>query len=205
MKEKRIVVAITGASGVIYGVRVLEMLREAEAETHLIISEAASEVMSLETDYSVSDIKNMATFSYSESDFTASIASGSFRTDGMIVAPCSVKSLSAIANSFCSTLISRSADVTLKERRPLVLCVRETPFHKGHLDLMMRAADNGAVICPPIPSFYLHPRSLLDHIGQVAGKLISFVGIECKGLKGWTGKRDGFQGMVVKDTGGVCG
>ncbi len=182
-----LVVAISGASGVIYGVELLRALKELGQETHLIMSEAACMILSIETDYSLEEVKTLAKVVYNNKDVGAAVASGSFRTRGMIVAPCAIKTLSAIANSFTANLIVRAADVTLKERRTLVLMVRETPLHKGHLDLMRRAADCGAVILPPMPAFYHHPQTILDIVHQSIGKALDQVGIEHNLFKRWTG------------------
>ena len=157
MDLRNVVVAISGASGSIYGIRVLQMLRQVEdVNSHLVITPSAKSTIGVETEYSVSEIEELADEVHSARDIGASIASGSFKTVGMIVAPCSIKTLSAIANSFGADLVSRAADVTLKERRPLVLMVRETPFHLGHLRLMTKATEIGAVIYPPIPVSYTH-------------------------------------------------
>src|ERR1019366_4777251 len=182
-----LVVAISGASGVIYGVEMLRVLNELGQETHLILSEAACMNLSIETDYSLHEVKSLANVVYNNKDVGAAVASGSFRTRGMIVAPCTIKTLSAIANSFTANLIVRAADVTLKERRTLVLMVRETPLHKGHLDLMSRAADYGAVILPPMPAFYHHPATIMDIVHQSIGKALDQVGIEHNLFKRWTG------------------
>lgn len=182
-----LVVAITGATGVIYGVEMLRVLKELGQETHLIVSEAAALNLSIETRYSLDDVQALADVVYSNKDIGATVASGSFRTCGMIVAPCTVKTLSAIANSFTYNLVVRAADVTLKERRKLVLMVRETPLHKGHLDLMARAADCGAVLLPPMPAFYHQPESLMDIIHQSIGKALDQVGIEHDLFKRWAG------------------
>lgn len=186
-KKLPLVVAITGASGVIYGIEMLRVLKELGQETHLILSEAAGLSLSLETKHSIDDIKSLAPVVYSNKDVGAAVASGSFRTRGMIVAPCSIKTLSAIANSFTYNLIVRAADVTLKERRPLVLMVRETPLHKGHLDLMSQAAECGAIILPPMPAFYHRPETIMDIIHQSIGKALDQVGIEHRLFKRWTG------------------
>jgi flavin prenyltransferase len=182
-----LVVAITGATGVIYGVEMLRVLKELGQETHLILSEAACMNLSIETHYSLDEVKSLANVVYNNKDIGAAVASGSFRTRGMIVAPCTIKTLSAIANSFTSNLVVRAADVALKERRTLVLMVRETPLHKGHLDLMSRAADCGAVILPPMPAFYHQPETIMDIIHQSIGKVLDQVGIEHNLFKRWTG------------------
>ncbi|HLT27170.1 MAG TPA: UbiX family flavin prenyltransferase [Zeimonas sp.] len=187
-KKLPLVVAITGATGVIYGVEMLRVLRQLGEPVHLILSEAATMNLAIETNASVDEVKALADVVYPNKDIGAAVASGSFRTRGMIVAPCTVKTLSAIANSFTYNLVVRAADVTLKERRPLVLMVRETPLHKGHLELMARAADYGAVILPPLPAFYHHPQSILDIVHQSIGKALDHVGIEHELFRRWTGE-----------------
>ena len=186
-----LVVAITGASGVIYGVEMLRALKALGQTTHLILSEAAGLNMALETDYSLDEVRALADVVYPNKDVGAAVASGSVRTRGMIVAPCTIKTLSAIANSFTYNLIVRAADVTLKERRTLVLMVRETPLHKGHLELMTRAADCGAVILPPMPSFYHKPATIMDIVHQSIGKALDQVGIEHDLFKRWSGHARG--------------
>ncbi len=175
---KRLVLGISGASGVILGIRMLEVLREMEIESHLIISSAAKATIAEETDWKVSDVMALADVTYSPGDIGAGIASGSFSTLGMIVIPCSIKTLSAVANSFASDLLARAADVTLKEGRPLVLVVRETPLHHGHLRLMSEANQNGAVIFPPMPAFYARPASISDMIDDTVGRVLARAGIE---------------------------
>ena len=182
-----LIVAITGATGVVYGVEMLRVLRELGEPTHLILSEAAGVNIGIETEYTLQDVRSLATVVHSNKDVGASVASGSFRTRGMIVAPCTVKTLSAIANSFTYNLVARAADVQLKEGRKLVLMVRETPLHKGHLDLMRRAADCGAVILPPMPAFYHRPESIMDLIHQSIGKALDQVGIEHDLFQRWSG------------------
>ena len=182
-----LVVAITGATGVIYGVELLRVLRELGQPTHLILSEAAGLNLGIETEYSLEQVRGLADVVYSNKDVGAAVASGSFRTRGMIVAPCTIKTLSAIANSFTYNLVVRAADVQLKEGRKLVLMVRETPLHKGHLELMVRAADCGAVILPPMPAFYHRPSTILDIIHQTIGKLLDQVGIEHALFERWSG------------------
>lgn len=182
-----LVVAITGATGVIYGVEMLRVLKDLGQETHLIVSEAAGMNLAIETDYTLDDVKALASVVYNNKDVGAAVASGSFRTRGMIIAPCTVKTLSAVANSFTYNLVVRAADVTLKERRPLVLMVRETPLHKGHLELMTRVADYGGVILPPMPAFYHKPESIMDIIHQTIGKALDQVGVEHNLFQRWTG------------------
>jgi len=180
-----IVVGISGASGVIYGVRMLETLRRLDIETHLVISEAATRNLAIETNYSLSEVESMASFVYDVKDIGASIASGSFRTKGMIIVPCSIKSLSAVANSFNSNLIVRAADVTLKERKRLVLVVRETPLHEGHLSLMTRVTRMGAVIMPPVPAFYHVPKTIDDLVDQTVGKILDLFSIDAGLFRRW--------------------
>ncbi|AUU86327.1 UbiX family flavin prenyltransferase [Leclercia sp. LSNIH1] len=170
---KRLIVGISGASGAIYGVRLLQVLRDvAEVETHLVMSQAARQTLSLETDYSLRDVQALADVVHDARDIAASISSGSFKTAGMVILPCSIKTLSGIVNSYTDTLVTRAADVILKERRPLVLCVRETPLHLGHLRLMTQAAELGAVIMPPVPAFYHRPLSLDDVINQTVNRVL---------------------------------
>ena len=187
--KKRIIIGITGASGVIYGIEILKELTKKDLETHLIISESGKKNIILETDYSVRDVESMADKVYNNDDLAAPLASGSFLTSGMIVAPCTIKTLSGIANSYSDNLLVRAADVTLKEKRKLVLLVRETPLHKGHLNLMSMAADIGAHILPPIPSFYHHPKTIEDIIHQTIGKVFDYFGIEHTLFKRWGEKK----------------
>lgn len=176
---KRLIVGISGASGAIYGVRLLQVLRDvADVETHLVMSQAARQTLSLETDYSLRDVQALADVVHDARDIAASISSGSFKTGGMVILPCSIKTLSGIVNSYTDTLVTRAADVVLKERRPLVLCVRETPLHLGHLRLMTQAAELGAVIMPPVPAFYHRPQSLDDIINQTVNRVIDQFDIE---------------------------
>jgi 4-hydroxy-3-polyprenylbenzoate decarboxylase len=176
--QRRLVVGITGASGVILGVRLLEALRPAPVETHLVLSPAARATIPQETDWKVTDILALADVVYNHADIGAAIASGSFHTDGMVVIPCSIKTLSAIANSYADDLISRAADVTLKEGRPLLLVVRESPLHRGHLRQMSLAAEAGAIIFPPVPAFYARPATVDDIINNIVGRVLARLGIE---------------------------
>lgn len=170
---KRLIVGLSGASGAIYGVRLLQVLRNvAEVETHLVMSQAARQTLSLETDLSLREVQALAHVVHDARDIAASISSGSFKTAGMVILPCSIKTLSGIVNSYTDTLVTRAADVVLKERRPLVLCVRETPLHLGHLRLMTQAAELGAVIMPPVPAFYHRPQSLDDVINQTVNRVL---------------------------------
>lgn len=170
---KRLIVGISGASGAIYGVRLLQVLRDvADVETHLVMSRAARQTLSLETDLSLRDVQALSDVVHDARDIAASISSGSFKTAGMVILPCSIKTLSGIVNSYTDTLVTRAADVVLKERRPLVLCVRETPLHLGHLRLMTQAAELGAVIMPPVPAFYHRPQTLDDVINQTVNRVL---------------------------------
>jgi 4-hydroxy-3-polyprenylbenzoate decarboxylase len=182
---RRIVVGISGASGVIYGVRILELLRQTDIETHLIISNSGRVNIEIETDYTPEAVAAMATRTYDDGDMAAAVSSGSFLTDGMIVAPCTIKTLSGIANSYTTNLLVRAADVTLKEKRKLVLVVRETPLHRGHLRLMTLAADMGAHILPPVPSFYHQPKTIQDIIDQTIGKVFDYMGIRHDLFRRW--------------------
>ncbi|AWH89782.1 UbiX family flavin prenyltransferase [Limnobaculum parvum] len=170
---KRLIVGISGASGAIYGIRLLQVLQNcAEVETHLIVSNAARQTLAMETDYSLRDVTSLASVVHDVRDIAASVSSGSFRCHGMVILPCSMKTLSAIVNSYTDDLLSRAADVTLKERKPLVLCVRETPLHLGHLRLMTQAAEMGAVIMPPAPAFYHRPQSVQDIVDQTVNRVL---------------------------------
>jgi len=182
---KRIVVGISGASGVTYGVRILELLRETEFETHLVISNAGRLNIEIETRYTPDEVEAMADFTYDHTDMAASLASGSFLTEGMVVIPCTIKSLSGIANAYNENLLVRAADVTLKEKRKLVLVVRETPLHLGHLRLLTLAAEMGAHILPPMPSFYHKPKTIDDIIDQTIGKVFDYIGIKHDLFKRW--------------------
>jgi len=186
--NKRIVIGISGASGVIYGVRILSLLQEKDFETHLIISESGRKNIGIETSYNATEVESMATYIYDNKNVGAALASGSFLTEGMIVVPCTIKTLSGIANSYTDNLLVRAADVTLKEKRKLVLVVRETPLHKGHLRLMTMAADMGAHILPPVPSFYHQPETIDDIINQTIGKIFDYLGIEHDLFRRWGNK-----------------
>jgi len=183
----RVILAITGASGAILGIRVLELLKEAEVETHLIISPAAQQTITSETDWAVADVKALASACYEPQDIGARIASGSFVTGGMLVVPCSIKTLSGIADSYADNLIVRAADVCLKEGRKLLLAVRETPLHPGHLRLMRQAARAGAVIFPPVPAFYGRAQTVDELVDDLAGRILLRMGIENEHYHRWSG------------------
>jgi 4-hydroxy-3-polyprenylbenzoate decarboxylase len=185
----RLIIGITGASGVIYGIRALELLKRLEVETHLILSSAAKATIAQETDWKVSDVEALASVKHDHRDVGASIASGSFHTLGMLIAPCSIKTLSAIANSYSNELMSRAADVCLKEGRPVLLMVRETPLHKGHLKLMLAAADAGAIIFPPAPAFYGKPQTVDDMVTTTVGRALARLGIENEAFHPWQGMK----------------
>jgi len=188
MDSRRLVVGISGASGAIYGIRLLEVLAERpDIETHLVVSRAAGLIIAREVEQTVKEIEQLADVAYRADDLAAPIASGSFATDGMVIAPCSIKTLSAVANSYAANLLRRVADVTLKERRPLVLLVRETPLHLGHLRLMAQATEIGATILPPIPAFYSHPQSVGDLIDETLGRVLSHLGVENDLYTRWEG------------------
>jgi 4-hydroxy-3-polyprenylbenzoate decarboxylase len=176
---KRIIVGISGASGVIHGIRLLQVLREVDGiETHLVISTAGRRTVALETEFSAEQVESMADYVYKPGDIAAPISSGSFRTAGMIVAPCSIKTLSGIATSYADNLLVRAADVTLKDRRPLVLMVRETPLHLGHLRLLVQVAEMGAVVMPPMPAFYHRPVTLEEVIDQMVNRALDLLEVE---------------------------
>lgn len=174
---KRVVVGISGASGAALGIRLLEMLRDLQIESHLVLTPAAERTIPLETGWEVDEVLALAHTSYAANDIGAAIASGSFPAMGMVVIPCSMKTLSAIANSYAVNLLVRAADVALKEGRPLVLVVREAPLHRGHLRLMDLAAKAGAVIFPPVPAFYTRPQSVEDVIDNIAGRVLARLGV----------------------------
>ncbi|PWC10190.1 3-octaprenyl-4-hydroxybenzoate carboxy-lyase [Brenneria roseae subsp. americana] len=176
---KRLIIGISGASGVIYGIRLLQVLQTVEGiETHLIMSNAARQTLTLESDFNLRDVQALADVVHDTRDIAASISSGSFKTAGMVILPCSIKTLSGIAHSYSDNLLTRAADVVLKERRPLVLCVRETPLHLGHLRMMTAAVELGAIIMPPVPAFYHRPQSVQDIIDQTVNRVLDQFDIE---------------------------
>lgn len=184
---RRIIVGITGATGVIYGIRLLEALKSAEVETHLILSDAGKQNILIETDYAIGDVEKLASQVHDVENLASSISSGSFKTDGMVIVPCTVKTLSGVAHSYNDNLIVRAADVVLKERRRLILVVRETPLHKGHLELMSKVADLGGIILPPIPAFYHSPRTIDDLLDHTTGKILDLLEIENSLFARWKG------------------
>jgi flavin prenyltransferase len=185
----RVIVAITGASGALLGIRALELLRNAGKETHLIVSNAARQTISTETNWSVTAVEALADVCYQPEQIGGQIASGSYLTEGMLVAPCSIKTLSGIANCYTSNLIIRAADVCLKEGRKVILAVRETPLHTGHLRLMQLAAEAGAVIFPPVPAFYTKGQTLDELVTDLAGRMLLRMGIDNDAYSQWDGPR----------------
>jgi 4-hydroxy-3-polyprenylbenzoate decarboxylase len=184
---------MTGASGVVYGVRLLEVLGDVDdVETHLVISGSARRTLKVETDYTAKQVAMLADVTYRVGDIGAALASGSFRTDGMVVVPCTVKTLSGIANSYAENLLQRAGDVALKDRRPLVLVVRETPLHLGHLRLMTQVTEMGAIVMPPVPAFYHHPERIEDIVDHTVSRLLDLLGIELEEdlVPRWSGGSD---------------
>ncbi|MEE8545752.1 MAG: UbiX family flavin prenyltransferase [Alphaproteobacteria bacterium] len=184
-QAQRLVIGISGASGVVYGVRLLEVLQGTAFESHLVMSKAAELTLAYETSHKVAEVKALADVVYANQDVGAAIASGSFKTAGMIVAPCSIRSLSEIAHGITSSLLTRAADVALKERRRLALLVRESPLHTGHLKTMTAASELGAVIVPPVPAFYANPRTLEDIIDHTIGRVLDLFDIEAGLVRRW--------------------
>lgn len=182
---RRMIVAITGASGYPYGIRLLQVLREIGCETHLVMSRSAAVALAHESDWKLRDVEALATHVHRNDDVAAPISSGSFRTLGMIVAPCSVKTLGEIASGACSTLVSRAADVTLKERRRLVLMVRETPLHLGHLRNMVAVTEFGAVVLPPVPAFYPRPQTVAEIVDHTVGRTLDLFDLEAGLVRRW--------------------
>jgi flavin prenyltransferase len=193
-----LIIGITGATGVIYGIRLLEVLSTIpDVETHLVVSEAGEMTIKYETNRSIADIRKMANYSYNISDVGARISSGSFQRDGMIIAPCTVKSMSALANSYTENLIIRAGDVTLKERKKVLLMVRETPLHLGHLRNMERLTEMGAIIMPPVPAFYHKPKTTQDIIDHTIGKILDMFGVKHDLFARWSGCNN--EGELIHD------
>lgn len=188
VKLVRLIIGMSGASGVIYGIRLLEVLQqESSIETHLVMSDSAKLNIAVETEWSAKDVQAMADHVHSNKDIGATIASGSFASDGMIIAPCSMKTLSAVANSYADSLIVRAADVMLKERRRLVLVPRETPLHTGHCELLLRASQYGAILAPPMPAHYIKPQSVDDLVDHHVGRVLDLFDIDPGLVKRWQG------------------
>jgi 4-hydroxy-3-polyprenylbenzoate decarboxylase len=181
-----LIVGISGASGAIYGVRILQILRQAGVPTHLVVSKAAAITLKEEVNLSIGDVRALADVTHANGDIAASISSGSFKTRGMIIAPCAIRTLSDIAYGATANLLSRAADVVLKERRRLVLVVREAPLHTGHLKSMLAATENGAIIVPPVPAFYHHPKTIDDIVNQTVGRCLDLFDIETDLVKRWS-------------------
>ena len=186
-KSRRIIVGISGASGIVYGIEALKALKALDIETHLVVSQSAKVTLSQETSFKVSELTALADHYYSNNDIGACIASGSYQTMGMLVAPCSIKTLSEVATGVTSSLLSRAADVILKERRRLVLMVRESPLHTGHLRTLTEASEIGAIVMPPMPAFYPMPRSIDDMVDHAVGRVLDLYGIEHSLSPRWTG------------------
>jgi len=187
--KKRLVVGISGASGAFYGVRLLEACQALAVETHLVISKAGEITIAQETDFSASDVRSLADCTYKSQDIGAAIASGSFRTSGMVITPCSIRSMSEIATGVTASLLTRAADVTLKERRKLLITLRETPLHTGHLRSLTQLSEMGAIIAPPVPAFYSKPKNIDDIINQYVGHVLHLMGIDNDLSQEWTGLR----------------
>lgn len=184
---KKLIIGVTGASGVIYGIRFLEMLKKLEIETHLVISKSANIAIKCETDYSIDSVKKLADFVYNPVDIGARISSGSFQTDGMVILPCSMKSLSAIANGYEENLLIRSASVIMKEQKKLVLMIRETPLHAIHLENMLKLAKCGVAIAPAVPAFYNNPSSIDDLITHSLARILDLFNIDASAINRWDG------------------
>jgi 4-hydroxy-3-polyprenylbenzoate decarboxylase len=185
--KRRLIVGISGASGIVYGVRLLQVLQHSDIETHLVMSDSARMTLSTELDMSVKEVEALATEVHNAKNIGATISSGSFKTMGMVVAPCSIKSLSEIAYGMTSGLLSRAADVVLKERRRLVLLVRETPLHTGHIRTMLQASENGAILMPPVPALYARPHSIDDMVNHTVGRCLDLFDIETALVTRWAG------------------
>ena len=186
-EPKRLIVGISGASGIVYGVRILQVLQHSDIETHLVMSDSAKMTLATELDMSIEDVQRLATHVHNAKNIGATISSGSFKTMGMVVAPCSIRSLSEIAYGMTTSLLSRAADVVLKERRRLVLMVRETPLHAGHLKAMTQASENGAILMPPMPAFYARPKTLDDMVNHSVGRALDLFDIETSMVARWAG------------------
>jgi len=184
---RRLIIGISGASGIVYGVRILQVLQHSDIETHLVMSDSARMTLATELDMSVKEVEALASEVHSAKNIGATISSGSFKTMGMVVAPCSIKSLSEIAYGMTSGLLPRAADVVLKERRRLVLLIRETPLHSGHLRTMLQASENGAILMPPVPALYARPQSIDDMVNHTVGRCLDLFDIETDLVKRWSG------------------
>ncbi len=190
MDKKRLIIGISGASGIIFGVRLLELLQNSPIETHLVVSKSAELTLTYESDLKLQQLQAMADEVYAIKNVGAAIASGSFKTMGMVIAPCSVRSMSEIATGVTSSLLTRAADVVLKERRKLVMIVRETPLHTGHLRTMTSLSEMGAIIAPPMPVFYSHPQTIDDIVNETVGRVLDLFDIDNELVKRWPGNND---------------
>jgi flavin prenyltransferase len=196
--KPHLIVGISGASGIIYGIRLLELLRDTDIETHLIMSRAAQITLGYETEMKVSEVEKLATVVYSNQDLGAACSSGSFRNLGMIVAPCSIKTMSEIATGATANLLSRAADVALKERRRVVLMLRETPLHIGHIRSMASVTEAGAIVYPPVPAFYSRPNSLSEMVDHTLGRVLDLFDIDLRLVRRWSGKKERSKDMLVE-------
>ena len=188
-EPRRLIVGITGASGAIYGIRLLELLRDTDIETHLVMSRAAKMTLAYETDFKVSDMEKLANIVHPNENIGATCSSGSFRTMGMVIAPCSIKTMSEIATGVTGNLLSRAADVALKERRRVVLLLRETPLHLGHIRTMAAVTEAGAIVYPPVPAFYSRPASLTDMVDHTLGRVLDLFDVDLGKMRRWTGEK----------------
>lgn len=201
MQHNRLIVGISGASGIIYGIRLLEMLRSLNVQRHLVVSKAAALTRAYETTLSAKDLQVLASVYHRPQDIGASIASGSFQTDGMIIAPCSMKTLAEIATGMTTTLLSRAADVVLKERRRLVLMVRESPLHRIHLENMLKLTQMGAIMLPPVPAFYIKPENIDDLVNHTVGRALDLFGYDVNSIVRWDpSDYDAGLSLSAKDT-----
>ncbi len=191
--RRRIVVGISGASGAVYGVRLLHLLRRAGVESHLVVSRSAQVTLAQELDMGLDDLRPLADAFYPNADIGAAISSGSFRVDGMVIAPCSIKTLSEVATGCTGSLLSRAADVMLKERRRLVMMVRETPLHAGHIRSLAAVTDAGAIVYPPVPAFYARPAGIEEMVDHTLGRVLDLFGIETGAVKRWEGIADAMR------------
>jgi 4-hydroxy-3-polyprenylbenzoate decarboxylase len=188
-QPKRLIVGISGASGAVYGVRLLELLKDTDIETHLIMSKSAQVTLAFETDFKVADVEALADIVHSNHDIGAACSSGSFKTMGMVIAPCSIKTMSEIATGTTANLLSRAADVALKERRRVVLMLRETPLHIGHIRTMAAVTEAGAIVYPPVPAFYSRPATLAEMVDHTLGRVLDLFDIDLGVVKRWTGEK----------------
>lgn len=197
-QRRRLVIGISGASGVIYGIRLLELLKQADVETHLVMSRAAKTTLAYETDLKLRDVESRASVVHSCDNIGAACSSGSFRNEGVIVAPCTIKTMSEIASGVTSNLLTRAADVALKERRRVVLMLRETPLHLGHIRTMAAVTEAGAIVYPPVPAFYARPASLDEMVDHTLGRVLDLFDLDLSGLRRWTGEKS--AGSPVRRT-----